>query len=131
MLRNHRTRQRRAQQILVLIDRSGLQSREDIASQKLFPQILDDHFACASLVGLINDRFNVVSLTDVAHHGDDVVGIVFFEPWNDDGSIESTGISKNDFLRHERSLRAAAPRHPSINKEWISVHAAGFPPARR
>ena len=117
MLRNHRTRQRSSQQILVLVNRPGLQSREYVASQELFAQIFDNHFAGAGRISLLDDGFDVVPLAHIADHGDDVIGIVFLQPWNDDGSVESTGISKNNFLRHERSLRAGAPRRPAINKE--------------
>jgi hypothetical protein len=87
----------------MLVDGARLQRREDVAGQKFFPQIFDDDLAGASLVRFLNDGLNIVALSNVANHRDDVVRIVFLQPWNDDRSIESTGIRKHNFLRHERS----------------------------
>src|ERR1700733_8057327 len=115
----------------MLVHRAGLQGREDIPGKELFAHVFDDHFARPGRIGFLYDRFDVVSLTYIADHRDHVIGIIFLQPWNDDRGIESTGISEYNFLRHERSLRADAPRRPAINKEWIFERAAGFPPARK
>ena len=79
------------------------QRGKDVSGKKFFAQIFDDDLAGASRVRLLHDCFDIVTLADVADHGDDVVVVVFFEPWNDDGSIESAGIGEDDFVRHERS----------------------------
>src|SRR5207302_8993134 len=115
----------------MFINGASLQCREDITAQKLLPQVLDDHLTGASFVSLVDNGFDVVPLSDIANHGNDIVRVVFFQPRNDDGRIETTGISEYDFFRHERSLRAVEPHRPTADKEWLSEHACGFPPARR
>ena len=132
VLRDDRTRQRRAEQILVLVHRARLDRREDVVGQELLPQVFDDDFARAGLVGLLDDGLDVVALAHVGHEGDDVVVIVFFQPRNDDGGIKSSGISKYDFLTHWRSSAGSgANRLPAAKQEWISECAGDSPPDRR
>ena len=113
MLGNHRTRQRSPQQILMFVHRARLQRGENISGQKFLAQVFHHHLAGAGLVGLFDDGFDVVSLAHIAHHGDHIVGIVFFQPRNDDGGIQTSGIRKHNFLRHERSSLAGDPPPPS------------------
>ena len=70
VLCNDRTGQRRSQQILMLVNRAGLERREYVPGQEFLAQILDDHFASARLVGLFDHCINIVTLANVTHHGD-------------------------------------------------------------
>src|SRR5262249_15685046 len=126
-----RTCHRRSQQIFVFVNRPGLQSREDISRKELLTKILHNDFARTGFVSLVDNSFDIVSLPDVSDHPDHFIRVFFLHPWNDDGSIKTTRISKNDFFRHERSSRAGEPRRPAVNKEWLFEHACGFPPARK
>src|SRR5947209_3049943 len=131
MFRDYGTGQRSPKQIFMLVDRTRFECREDVSRQKLLPQVFDDHLARARFVRLLDHRLDVISLANIADHGDHFIRIVFLQPWNDDRRIESTGISKHNFLRHERSSRAGAPRRPAVDKEWLFERAGDSPPARR
>src|SRR5579872_655239 len=105
MLGDDRTRQRRAQQILVLIDRAGLHRGENVFVQEFLAQVFHYDIARAGLVGLFGDSIDVITLTDVGDKSHNVVAIVFVQPRNNDRSIKTTGICKYYFLfRHVRLL---------------------------
>ena len=101
----------------MLVDSTGFQSREDVSGEKFFAQVFHDHLCGAGRVSFLDHRFEIVPLANVADHGDDVVRIVFLQPRNDDRGIEAAGISKDYFLRHERSLWAGERRRPTTNTE--------------
>ncbi len=131
MFGNHRAGQRRTEQVLVLVHSPGFQGREDVSGQEFLAQILDHNLACAGGICLLNHSFNVISLANIADHGNDVVRVIFLEPRDDDRRIESPGIGEDNFFRHERSLPAGEPRRPAANTKWPSEHACDSPPARR
>jgi len=43
-------------------------------------------------------------LSDVCRHGDDFPAAVFFQPRDDDGCIQSSGICQYDFFTHADAL---------------------------
>ena len=131
MLRDHRPRQRSPQQVFVLVDRSCLERGEHVAGQKLFAQVLDNDFAGAGGIGLLHHGLDVVALSHIADHGDDVIGIVFLEPRNNDRGVESAGIGKHNFLRHKHSLRAGARRRRAADIKSLFEREDGFPPAHK
>ena len=100
----------------MLVHRARLDRREDVVGQELLPQVFDDDLARAGLVRLLDDCVDVVALANVGHEGDDVVVIVFLQPRNDDGGVESSGISKYDFLTHVHSSAGSGATPPSSNK---------------
>jgi hypothetical protein len=77
----------------VLIFRSGPQSRENVVAQKLFTQVFYNHLGRAGLMRLLNYTINVLALADIGDHGNHLAMIVFLEPRNDDGGVQSSGIS--------------------------------------
>ncbi len=103
VLGDDRPRQRGAQQVLVLVHRARLDRREDVVGQELLPQVFDDDFARAGLVGLLDHGIEVVALADVGDEGDDVVVVVFLQPRNDDGGVQPSRICKDNFFTHEHS----------------------------
>ena len=103
VLGDHWPSERSSEQILVLVDCARLERRKYVTGEKFLAQVFDDHLAGAGVIGLLHDCFDVIFLPDIADHGNDVVVVILFQPRNDDGGIESTGIGENDFLRHEHS----------------------------
>ena len=76
-----------------------LQGGDDDLFDHLIHQISDDQLGSAGGQGLFFQAIQLVSLTDVAGHGDDFgIAIIFLQPGNDDGSIQTAGIGKNNFL---------------------------------
>src|SRR5436305_15278528 len=103
MLGNYRAGHRRSQQIFMLVHGTRLQRGENVAGEEFLTQVFDYDFAGASLVRLLDNGLNIVSLTNVCDHRDDVIGVVLLQPRNDDGHIKTSGISEYKFFRHERS----------------------------
>ena len=81
------TGQRCPQQILVFVHRVRLQCTKHVFGQEFFAEILHHYLARACGVRFFNHSFKVISLADIAYHSDHVIGIIFPQPWNDDGSI--------------------------------------------
>ena len=54
------------------------------------------------IIPWLKENYNnceVVALTDIAGDGDDLaVVVVFFQPGNDDGGIQTAGVCQNDFF---------------------------------
>src|ERR1700680_321297 len=111
----------------MLVDSSRLQRREHVPREKFLAEIFHHHLGGAGGVGFRNYGFNVVSLADIAHHRNHIVGIIFSQPRNNDGGVETSRIGKYDFLRHEPSSLAIGFPRPAINTKWLSERAAGFP----
>ena len=86
---NHRTGNRRAEQILVFVDRARLDGGEDKIADELFAQVAYDDLLCPCFIGLVDNSVDVFALTDVGDHGDDVHAIVFVQPRNDDRGIKT------------------------------------------
>src|SRR5207248_8803273 len=108
------------------------QRGKNILGEKFFAEVLDDDLARAGVVGLLDHSFEIIALSDVADHGNDVVRIVFLQPRNDDRRVETTGISEYDFFRHGRSSPGSGSfRHPAAKQEWLSGRACGSRPGRR
>ena len=84
---DYRTRQRCPQQIFVFVHGARLQRTKHVFSQEFLAEILYNHFAGPSGICFFNHGFEVISLADVANHGDHIVGIIFLQPRNDDGRI--------------------------------------------
>ena len=131
ILGDHRTRQRRTQQILVLVYRSGPQRRENIVSKEFLAQINHCDLRRASLARLLHHLINVIALANVGDHGDDFTIVVFFQPGNNDGGVQSSGICQDNFLMHDCSLKGSgARRHLAIKVKSLSARASGFLPDR-
>ena len=94
VLGNYRAGERCSEQILMLVDGARLQRGENIAGEKFFAQVFDYDFARAGGIGFVDHGFEIVSLAHVANHGDDVVGIVLFQPRNDDGGVQASGVGE-------------------------------------
>ena len=83
-----------AQQVLVLIDGAGLQGRPDEVLDEFLAQILDVELLRAGLLRLLVQRLELVALAHVRSAAHDGAAVVFLEPRDDDGRIQSAGIRK-------------------------------------
>ena len=87
-----------AQQVSLILG-VHFQGGDDDLVHHLVHQIGDDQLACAGGNGLGLQSLQLVGLTDVAGHGDDLgVIVVFLQPGDDDRCIQTAGICKDDFL---------------------------------
>ena len=132
MFRDDRARQRSSQEVFVLVDCASFECRKNVSCKEFLTQIFNYNLAGAGLVSLLDHRLNVVSLADVAYHGDHIVRIIFLEPGNDDGGIESSGIREYNFFRHGRSSHESGwLRRQAVEGGWPSARASGSPLDRK
>ena len=88
----------RAQQIL-LIAGAPLQGGDDDLVHHLVGEVCDVQLAGAGLDGLLLQPLQLVVLAYVTGYGDDLgVVVVFLQPGDDDGCIQSAGIGQHDLL---------------------------------
>ena len=98
-LGDDRPGERRAEQVLPLVDRVRAQRRETVLAHKLVLRVHDLGPVSAAGQRLLPHRRDVLGLSDVDDHGDDLRAIVLFEPWNDDGGVQTSGVGQHDFAR--------------------------------
>ena len=83
--------------ICAFINRVRLESREDVISYKRLPQILDIDLACASCISFLFNCLEILVLSDVCNICDYIETFVC-EPLEDNRSIQTARICKNDFF---------------------------------
>ena len=87
-----------AQQVSLILG-VHFQGGDDDFVHHLVHQIGDDQLTGTGGDGLGFQSFQLVGLTDVAGYGDDLgVVVVFLQPRDDDGCIQTAGICKDNFL---------------------------------
>jgi len=98
-LGDHGTRRRRAEQV-VFVHRARLHGGDDVFVHVLVGQIFNIELGSAGFERFLLQAFQLAAaLTDVARDRDDFAsGVVFLEPGDDDGCVESAGISQYDLL---------------------------------
>ena len=104
LLRDERTRKRRAEQVLLLIDSTSLERRPDVLLEEFLLDVLDVDLRGAGLQRLVMDDIELIALSDIGTDRDDLAAVVvLLEPGDDDGGIETAGICKYyffDFVCH-------------------------------
>ena len=91
--------ERRAQQVLALVLRARLEGGEDVILDKFLAQVFDVELGSAGLDGLFLKALQLRALPHVRGHGDDFAAlVVFLEPGDDDGRVQTAGIGQNDLL---------------------------------
>ena len=89
---------RRAEQVLFIL-RTHHDRRDDNLVAHFIDKVGDDQLACAGLKRLFLQTLELVALTDVGGNSDDFgVIVVFLQPGNDDGRIQTARVGENDFL---------------------------------
>ena len=87
-----------AQQV-VLVLCTELQGGEDVVLHKILLQIQNVQLGSAGSLGLFLQAVQLGALAHVTGNGDDfAVVVVFLQPGNDDGGIQTTGVGQNDFF---------------------------------
>ena len=136
VLGDDRPRQRRAKQILVLID-GARPAAPSTRSRSGTPRAgLHHHLGRAGGNGLLRHGLHVVSLAHVGHKGNDLAAVVLLQPRNNDGGIQTPEYASTTFLcslRHPdpTPLGKARPVPPMSNSRWPFECANGSPPGRR
>ena len=86
-------------QKIVLIDGAGLHAGDDVIVHILVRQIQDIELGRAGLLRLLLQALELVRLANVAGDRDDfAVVVVFLQPGDNDGGVQTAGICKNDFF---------------------------------
>ena len=83
-------RHRSAEEIGVLVDGAGAQRRPDVVANEFFAQIFDVRRGSAGGKRFLARGFEIFLLADVADDSDDFAAVVFLEPRDDDGGVESS-----------------------------------------
>ena len=84
---------------IILILGAGLDGGEDVILHKLTGQVQHVQLGGAGLDGLCLQPCQRVGLAHVAGDGDDLgIIVVFLQPGDDDGRIQTAGIGENDLL---------------------------------
>ena len=87
-----------AQQVILILGVS-LQAGPDVVFHIILLQVQNIQLGSACLEGLLLQTVQFGALADIAGNGNDfAVVIVFFQPGNDDGSIQTAGVCQNDFF---------------------------------
>ena len=87
-----------AQQV-VLVLCAELQGGEDVVLHKVLLQVQHIQLGCAGSLGLFFQTIQLRALTHVTGDSDDLaVVVVFLQPGNDDGGIQTAGVCQNDFF---------------------------------
>ena len=87
-----------AQQVILILGVS-LQAGPDVVFHIILLQVQNIQLGSACLESLLLQTVQFGALADIAGNGNDfAVVIVFFQPGNDDGSIQTAGVCQNDFF---------------------------------
>ncbi len=99
----------------MLIHRARLDRGKDVVEHEFLTQVFHNHLAGAGRVRFLDHRIQIIALSYVGNVSDHVAIVVFFQPRNNDGGIETSGICQYDFLTHMRSsAESDGPRLPAI-----------------
>ena len=88
--------------ILALVNRVGADHRVDVVRGEFLDQIEGVVLGGAGGLGLLIEALQLFFLADVGCEGDDLRIISLFEPFDDHGGVETTGVSEDDFHRGKR-----------------------------
>ena len=91
-------RERRAEQVLALVDHVGADGREDEVAHERLAQIGDHALRGAGLRGLLGEAVELLGLADVGAPGDDLAAVGLLEPREDDARVEPAGVGEDDLL---------------------------------
>ena len=96
-----------AQQIALVVG-PGLHGGDDVILHEFIRQILDIQLGSAACLGAFFQPVQLALLPHITAHRDDLaVVVMLFQPRDDDGRIQTAGISQHDLLdlRHMNRLR--------------------------
>ena len=98
-LGDDRARERRAQQVVALVDGAGLEGGVDVVGDEFLAQILHIELGGAGLDCLFLQPVQLGALPDVARDGDDLAaGVGLLQPRDDDGRVQPARVGEYDFF---------------------------------
>ncbi len=109
-LRDERPAERRRQRIPIFVQRVGLQRRQDVATRKLFAQIEHVRAHGARCQRAVAHRLELLPLSEIHRHGDDVRPVPFPEPGNRHRRVEPAGVRQDDAFHQSSSTIHREPR---------------------
>ncbi len=95
---DERTGKRSAEKVFPFILAVGLKHFVSVLFNKFLPHVQGLCHGCAGSESFFMNRIEILGLPQVHRAGNDFAAIIFFQPGNDDRSIQTTGISKNHFF---------------------------------
>ena len=110
LLCNQGPRDRRAQEILPLIDRVGAEHRKHVIADEFLAQVLDEDIfrLDAEQQRLLARGLELLTLAEIGGEGHDLAAVGGLQPLQDDRGVEAAGIGEHHLLHvlaHERSCR--------------------------
>ena len=130
-----------AQQVILVLG-AELQGGEDVVLHKVLLQVQHIQLGSAGRLGLLFQTVQLGALAHITGNGDDLaVVVVFLQPGNDDGGVQTAGVCQNDFLDvflfhddcsfikiHFCSLMQASFLHPlsAVRFGWFYYTPCGF-----
>ncbi len=112
-LGDQRPRDRRAEQILALVQRIGAEHREDVILDEGIAQILDENLLNPHQLGLLARRAEFFPLPDIGGEGNHLRRVGFLQPAQNHGGVEAARKGEHDLLDvilHGRGLDGVKPR---------------------
>ena len=88
---------RRTEKVLAFVDGVGAKHREHEVADEFFAQIIDVDLRNARRLRLGPRGLELLALADVGGESHDFAAVRVLQPFQDDGSVEATGVGKNDF----------------------------------
>ncbi len=112
LLGDQRPRDRRAEQILPLVDRVGAKHRKHVVAHELLAQVLDeDVFRLdAEQHGLGARGLELLALPEVGRERHDLCAVSLLQPFQDDRGVEPARIGEHDFFHVGFSHREVRQR---------------------
>ena len=87
-----------AQQVILVLS-AELQGGEDVVLDEVLLQVQHIQLGCAGSLGLFFQTVQLGALTHVTGDSDDLaVVVVFLQPGNDDGGVQTAGVSQHNFF---------------------------------
>ena len=94
---DQRPGERRPEEVAPLVDRAGAQRGEDVVGDEGVLHVDGAALDRAGCDRLLRDRGEVFDLADVGDDRDDLAAVGLPQPRDDDGGIETSGVSERDF----------------------------------
>src|SRR5215472_18685470 len=83
-------------------------------------------------MGFFRHLVYIIALADICDHRDDFAVIILFQPRNNDGGVQASGICQYNSLTHDCSLKGNdAARRPAVKVRSLFARAYGSPPDQR
>src|SRR6266403_3997144 len=133
LLRNQGPRDRRAQEILPLIDRVGAEHRKHVIPDEFLAQVLDEDIfrLDAEQQRLLARGLELLALAEIGGEGHDLASVCGLQPLQDDRGVEPARIGEHDLLHvlaHNNPVLFSAKFRGDYRQKGLSRkrYSAGF-----